>query len=93
MGKKKSRRPKAPSKTASQEGGTSTWNVSSQSAIVTIWECHNEAGELVYAVTFNQKGSPVPRAADEKGAKSVMQAFQRVERSDSLKQRDSLGLD
>ncbi|MHB8898389.1 MAG: hypothetical protein ACYC6Y_06550 [Thermoguttaceae bacterium] len=84
MGKKKPPRPNEGQADPSQ----GHWTISSQSAIVTIWESRDEQGKPVYAVTFNANRQPVAPAADEKGAPSVMMAFAKVERADKLKSRD-----
>ncbi|NLS92540.1 MAG: hypothetical protein GXX96_10290 [Planctomycetaceae bacterium] len=91
MAKKKASRPSSPADSDKQQAAG--WTISSQSGIVTIWESRNEAGRPAYAVTLNQNRQPVPPAADYEGAASVMLAFQKLERGDNLKERDSLGLD
>ncbi len=93
MGKKKSKRPAGPLKQPAGEAATTGWTVNSQSAIVTIWERQDDTGSAAYAVTFNQKRQPVPPPDDEKGARSVMLAFQKLERADSLKKADDIGID
>ena len=87
MGKKKAKGPTKPEAEPSAGG----WTINSQSAIVTIWESRSAAGGTVYAVTFNRNREPVPPADDVQGASSVMLAFQKLERADNLKERDSHG--
>ena len=94
MGKKKARPPKDTKTTTPKKDVTpGSWTINSQSAIVTIWESHDAKGTAVYAVTFNERRNPVPPADDEKGASSVMLAFQKVERADKMKKAERVELD
>lgn len=91
MGKKKAQQPASRVETAAD--GSAGWTINSQSAIVTIWESRDATGSPIYAVTFNRNREPVRPADDEKGARSVMLAFQSLERSDTLKKSDSIGIE
>lgn len=88
MGKKKTQR--ATKQAESGASGGAGWTINSQSAIVTIWESRDDKGKPVYAVTFNHRREPVPPPEGEKGAPSVMLAFAKVERADTLKKPDDL---
>ena len=88
MGKKKTNRSK--NRVEGDSPADTGWAISSQSAIVTIWESCDDKGKPVYAVTFNRNREPVRPPEGEKGAPSVMLAFEKMERADTLKISDDL---
>ncbi len=93
MGKKKAPPKQKKSAAPQNDVEPGRWSINSQSAIVTIWESRDEKGTAAYAVTFNEGRNPVPPADDEKGASSVVLAFQKVERADKLKKAARVELD
>ena len=86
MGKKKSQRSARRGAPAGHEDATKTWTIMSQSAIVTIWKSRDNT----FAVTFNENRTPVPPPDDFAGARSVMDAFAKLERADKFKEPDDM---